>query len=38
MTRTPEEIKPADNATPSPKDTELDEDESTLSLELAKLE
>ena len=38
MTRTLEEIKPADNATPSPKDTELDEDESTLSPELAKLE
>ena len=38
MSRTPDEKSPALNLTPVPQDNELDEDESTLSPELAKLE
>ena len=38
MSRTLDEKVSAVNQTPAPHDNELDEDESTLSLELAKLE
>ena len=38
MSRTLEEKQPTQNATPTPQDNETEEDESTLSLELAKLE
>ena len=38
MSKTPEEKQPAQNVTPLLQDNELEEDESTLSPELAKLE
>ena len=38
MSKTPEEKQPAQNVTPLPQDNELEENESTLSPELAKLE
>ena len=38
MSKTPEEKQHAQNATPLPQENELEGDESTLSLEMAKLE